>query len=178
MNSTLPSADKLKENLVDSGRKTADINAEITLRNPLLIKPLLELSYRCESPWCQRASRIISLSAAEKPDIIQPYSSEMIRRLSSFTSESVIRNFLKIYMEVPVKLTKRDKEHLLNACFDFLAGDFSVGVKVYSMDILYALSDDFPEIRKELYFLVESQIEDASAGFKSRGSKILKKLSI
>jgi hypothetical protein len=97
----------------------------------------------------------------------------MLRQLSS---EGARRNFLKIFAEAPVKLNRRDKSTLLNLGFDFLAGDYSVAVRVYSMEILYKLSLEMPAIGVELSNLIEDNLEDSSPGYKSRGQKILKKL--
>jgi hypothetical protein len=169
--------DEVKAQLSDSSKKLAFLTAQITIDNPSLIEPLLEVSWNSTEPWCQRASRVVCICSCRYPEMIRPYISLIISRLEKQHSEGARRNFLKIFLEVPLKLAQKDKLTLLDACFTFLAGSYSVGVKAYSMDILYRLSLGFPEIQRELYAVIEDQIEDSSAGFKSRGNRILQKLS-
>jgi hypothetical protein len=94
----------------------------------------------------------------------------------SVSSEGVIRNFLKIFAEVAIKLSNKNKSILLNLCFDYLSKSYSVAVKVYSMEILFRLSDEIPEIKRELFNLIDEQLPESSPGFRSRGEKILRKL--
>jgi hypothetical protein len=85
-----------------------------------------------------------------------------------------MRNFLKTLAEVPVKLTKKDKSILLNLCFDYLvSNDYPVAVHVFSMQILFNLSGEIPEIGEELSRILEEKMPDASAGYRSRARRIL-----
>jgi hypothetical protein len=89
-----------------------------------------------------------------------------------------LRNLLKIYTEIPVSLTNDEKEVLINQCFDLLTtDDMPVAIKVYSMDILFRLTADFPEIGFELYSILENSSSFGSAGFKSKAGKIMKALA-
>jgi hypothetical protein len=49
-------------------------------------------------------------------------------------------------------------------------------VKVFGMTVLANLCEKLPELKNELRIIIEDQMPYGSAGFKSRGSKILKKL--
>lgn len=168
---------QIKEHLSDSGRKLADLTASMVLKDPSLLIPLVKISYSDEYPWCQRASRVVSICGSQRPELLQPFVSEIISRLKKQRSESVRRNFLKLFCDVDYRLKARDRSILLNLCFDYLAGSYSIAVKVYSMDVLYKLSLDIPEIQRELYEIIENEMPEASAGYKSRGMKILKKIA-
>ena len=168
---------QIKEHLSDSGRKLADLTASMVYDDPSLLLPLLKISYSDEYPWCQRASRVISLCGSNAPELVQPYVSEIIRRLKNQQSESVRRNFLKLFCDTDYRLKTKDRSILLNLCFDYLAGSFSIGVKVYSMDVLYKLSLELPEIQRELYEIIENGLPEASAGYKSHGMKVMKKIA-
>jgi len=48
-----------------------------------------------------------------------------------------------------------------------------VAVQVFSMQILYNLSGELPEIGEELYRILEEKIPDASAGYRSRARRII-----
>ena len=144
--------------------------------NPALLKLLIEVSWLDEDPWSQRASRVVSICCCSFPELFQPHCTPIINHLKKLHVESAIRNYLKILAEVPVTLKNREKTLLLNLCFDYLSGNYSVAVKVYSMQILYNLSLKIPEIGVELHHILEESLTDASPGYRSRGEKILRKL--
>jgi len=166
----------IRAQLADSSRKIADLTAIMVYEKQTLLKPLIELSWLDKEPWSQRASRVVSICCSKYPELLLPYASDIIRRIGSQKSEGSRRNFLKIFSGSDVKLKSRDKSLLLNACFDFLTGNYSIAVKVYSIDILYKLSVELPDLRKELYAVISDQMDDSSVGFRSHASKILKKL--
>lgn len=168
--------DKIREQLSDSSRLLADLTASMVYDNSALLKPLIELSYGDSGPLPQRASRVVSICCCRFPELFKPYCSDVIGNLESLHSEGARRNFLLILAETPVKLTKKDKSLLVNLGFDFMTGNFSIAVKVYSMEILYKLSLEMPEIGVELSNLIENNLADSSPGYQSRGKKILKKL--
>lgn len=172
----LPTEDQMKQQLADSSRMLADYTADMVYGEPELIRILLEVSWQDAEPWSQRASRVVSICSCKYPELFTPYVSISIKKLDKLKSEGLRRNILKIFFEKNFKLSQRDKTYLLNICFDFLSGPYSVSVKVYSMDILYKLSLNLPEIQRELCEVIENQLADASAGFKSRGIKLLKKV--
>lgn len=163
--------------LGDSSKNLAELTANIVIENPALIEPLLEISFTGTEPWSQRASRVISICCCRFPEMLKPHVSRIIPNLSKLKSEGPLRNFLKIFSSVPLNLSNRNKSILLNLCFDYLAGNYSIAVKAYSMEVLYQLSTEIPEIRNELYHLIETQMPDFSVGLKSRGRRILKKLA-
>ena len=66
---------------------------------------------------------------------------------------------------------------LADACFKWLQSPVeSVAVKMYSMVILHRISDNIPEISRELYDLIEIQMSNATPGFRNIGKKLMKKL--
>ncbi len=166
----------IKQHLADSSRVLAELTASMVYDNVELLKPLIEVSLLDEDPWSQRASRVIRICGCRFPELFRPHCSPILKRLNGIKSEGVVRNFLRIIEDNTIHLTKKDKSILLNLCFDYLTGNFSVALKVYSMQILYNLSLDIPEIGAELSRLIEQNLPDSSPGYRSRGEKILKKL--
>jgi hypothetical protein len=166
----------IREHLSDSSRALVDLTANMVYEEPLLLKSLIEVSQLDHDPWSNRSSRVVSVCCCRFPELMTPYISSIIKKLAVLSSEGVIRNYLKIFAEVPVKLNNRNKSILLNLCFDYLLNAYAVAIKVYSMEILCNLSDEMPEIKRELYHVIEEQLPESSPGYKSRGEKILKKL--
>ena len=170
------SPEKIRKQLADSSRLLADLTASMVYDNPGLLKPLIEVSFENDGPIPQRASRVVSICCCSFPELFKPYCSTVIKKLKDLQSEGARRNFLKILAEAPVKLTRKDQSILINLGFEFMAGNYSVAVKVYSMEILYKLSLEMPAIGVELSNLIEDNLADSSPGYRSRGMKILKKL--
>jgi hypothetical protein len=164
------------QQLSDSSRTLAELTANMVCDEPVLLKLLVEVAWLQREPWSQRASRVVSICCCRFPELFKPLNSIVIRKLAKINSEGVIRNFLKIFAEIPVNLNNKDKSILLNLCFDFLSGSHAVAIKVYSLEILYKLSNEIPDIKRELFNLIEERLIESSPGFKSRGEKILKKL--
>ena len=171
-----PTAEQIKLQLSDSSRMLADLTANMVYTEPSLIKSLLEVSWHDTEPWSQSASRVVSICCCRFPELLKPYVSITIKKLNQVKSEGVRRNILKIFCEKNIQLSQKDLSYLLNNCFDYLMGPYSIAVKVYSMDIIYKLSRKMPEIQRELCAIIENQLPDASFGIKSRGEKILKKV--
>jgi len=169
--------DSLKVLLADSSRKLADLTAHMVYNNPPLFSDLITIALSDENPYSPRAARVLSIFTQQYPELIRSHRNRIIQRMPSLHNEGAIRSLLKIYAELPMAYTTAERSVLLNLCFDFLSSsDTSVALKAYSMEILYRISEKIPEIRSELYFVIDGQMPFASAGYKSRGSKILKKL--
>jgi len=171
-----PLIEKLLLHLHNSSRTLAELTANMVYENPGLLHSLISIAWMKE-PHAQRASRIVSFCALQFPELIKPYSATIIKKLESVQSKSVIRNFLKIFAEAPVRLTNKDKSILVNCCFGFLlSGEYPVAIKMYSMQLLYNLSLEMPEIGGELALVLIDKLPGSSPGYKSRARKILTKL--
>jgi len=166
----------LKAQLADSSRKLADLTASMVYEKPELIKPLLEVSWLDSEPLSQRASRVVCICCCEYPELLLAHVPQIIARLGRQKSEGSRRNFLKIFCDRDFKLRTRDQSILLNSCFDFLTGNYSIAVKVYSMEIIYKLSTYLPDIQRELYVILTENSADSSAGYRSRAHKILRRI--
>lgn len=169
---------KLKDHLSDSSRTLADLTVQMAYENPALINDLTELALSEISPYAQRAARVIAILSLQHPELFIPIRGRVIKKLKTLHNESVVRNLLQIYSEIPISYTKTEQSVLVNMCFDYLGSQTApVSIKVYSMEILFRISKKIPDIGIELYSLIESQMTFSSAGFKSRGQKILLRLA-
>jgi hypothetical protein len=160
--------------LGDSSKALSLLTASMVYEEPSLFGVFIDLALLDEKYYAERASRVICVCSQNFPELFKPHCSRVIAALGNLTSEGAMRNFLKTLAEVPVKLTKKDKSILLNQCFDYLvSNDYPVAVQVFSMQILYNLSGEIPEIGEELYRILEEKIPDASAGYRSRARRII-----
>lgn len=137
-----------------------------------LIKLFLGKEYRVT----QRAAWVVSHCADEHPWLIEKHIEPMILNLQKPVNDAVKRNTLRVlrYVEIPEDLMGIAAD----ICFKYLlSGKEPVAVKVHAMDVLFNITRKFPELKEELKLAIEDQMPFGSAGFRSRGGKILKSLN-
>lgn len=136
---------------------------------------LMELFFSDDIRTCQHAAWIVSHCADKNPRQLMPYLNRIIKNLNNNVGDATKRNSVRVlqYVNIPEALWGEAIER----CFIYLTGNEAVAIKVFSMTILYNLSLKVPEISGELNVVIEDQMPYGSAGFKSRGNKILAKLS-
>ncbi len=169
-------AEQVTAHLADSSRLLMDLTANMVYDEPELMKVLLEVALQQNASVAQRASRVMSICCETYPEMARPYLPRIVKALKELKYEGPLRNLLKILADVPLDLTERQQSAVINHCFDYLTGAYAVAIKVYSMEVLFKLSSAYPEIGTELSHILEDQLPEASAGYRSRATKILSKL--
>ncbi|MGK7395899.1 MAG: hypothetical protein ACNS62_15070 [Candidatus Cyclobacteriaceae bacterium M3_2C_046] len=137
----------------------------------LLMNLFLNETYRVT----QRAAMAVGLCAQKYPFLIKPYLELMIKNLQKPVHDAVRRNTLRILQnqEIPPDL----QGETMDICFSILnTNSEPIAIKVFAMTVLTNLAEIYPELSHELILIIEDQMPYGSAGFKSRGNKILKKL--
>lgn len=124
----------------------------------------------------QRAAWVVSHCADQYPELIEPHLEKLILNLKNKVHVAVKRNTVRVLQDVEIP------EELLgetaDICFTLMqSGEETIAVKVFAMTVLGNICVKFPELKNELIPLIEDQMPYGSAGFKSRGKKILKNLS-
>lgn len=123
------------------------------------------------------AGWIISYLGENNQQLIKKHLPIIIKKLENDDNNSaLIRNVFRTlqFVDIPQKY----EGYVLTKGFEFLNNNNSpIAVKVFAMTVVFNLSVKYPEIQKELKLSLENQLEHASAGFKSRATKILKKLT-
>lgn len=166
--------DLKKALLSDRSKPHMEHLAEIVSINPELFSDLWHLIKTEESPLPERGSWLFEKSALRNLTIAQPHLEEIITYLPVPNHNSIHRNLSKIVAQfetIPEKL----QGNLYSLCIErILSPPVHVAIKVYSMTIAFNIAKDIPELREELALVINDQMEFNSAGFKSRGNKILK----
>ncbi|HBL76160.1 MAG TPA: hypothetical protein DD458_13120 [Prolixibacteraceae bacterium] len=134
----------------------------------------ISMDDKLEGSW--RASWLISKIHETYPDQLEPWLDQIIDFLQKTTDSSKKREFLKLISYYPVPEEKTAL--MLDYCIrHFTSASEPVAVRVHAMQILFNISEREPELKHELIQLIEHEIEyHSSAGIKSRGSKLLRKL--
>lgn len=124
----------------------------------------------------QRAAWPISVCAEKSPQLITPH----LKKLLDFVTKpgvhvAVKRNTLRLlqFINIPKKFHGRVAE----IGFNFLNDKSeTVAVQVFAMTALSKVIKDEPTLANELRIIIEDRMPYASAGFRSRGAKILKEI--
>jgi hypothetical protein len=164
--------------LAGNSRFNADLVANYIGTNEELFKELIELIHRGEKPVTQRASWIMTAVTDEYPWMILPHLSEITDKLPKYSliHPALVRNTLRQLAQIDIPEELMGK--LFDLCYNFLIDTKQpVAIRVYSMQVLYNISVKEPELQGELKLILESYIDESSAGFMSRAGKLLKKMN-
>lgn len=159
-----------------SKRHTGEI-AKMALKNPLIFEELWSIAVSNELPVNWRAAWAIKGVWEKNPELVEPHLGRMRKALASIKQHGVKREFLKMISENPLPNDEDELGILLKYCFDWLANPLEpIAVRIHSMDILYKISKQIPEIIPELRTTIEVAMQEGSAGTVNKGGKILKAL--
>ncbi len=122
----------------------------------------------------QRAAWAVSHCTEAYTELIRPHLEKIVFNLKKPKLHgAVVRNTVKILagLEIPEAL----QGHVLDICFDYLLSQKTeVAVKAHAMQVVFNISKNEPDLLSELKMVIEEQMPYSSAGFKSRGKRILK----
>ena len=143
--------------------------------DPKKFAELMHLFFDREYRTSQRAAWVVSHCIDRHPGLAKPHLRPMILNLRNEVHAAVTRNTFRTlqFLEIPDDLVGET----VDIGFTFLeARDQPIAVKVFAMTVLANICKKIPGLKKELSILIEDQMPYASAGFRNRGSKILKQL--
>lgn len=137
---------------------------------------LFQLFVNDEYRVVQRAGWPLSYCVIEHPHFIKKHWKQLIGNLKKPNlHDAVKRNSIRLMqdLEIPEKF----HGEIMDICFKYLESPTeSLAVKVFSMAVLGNFAKLYPDIKSELKLLIEDQLPHQTAGFKSRGKKVLKQL--
>lgn len=162
--------------LREHSRANTDLLVDIILGKPELFDELWVLVLRNEDPLSRRAAWVADYSAAIHPDFIEEKIEDLAVKVITFSSDGLKRHALRMLSRS--KFPKKNLGYLVDACFKWLENKSeSVAVKMYSMEILGQVCKQMPELSGELYDLIKIQMTEATPGFRSCGSRIMRNIS-
>ena len=122
----------------------------------------------------QRAAWPLSYCVCNYPDLVTPHLKTLILNLRKpELPDAVKRNTVRFlqFINIPKSLHGQ----LIDICYSFLTRlNEPVAIRVFSMTVLANLSKEYPDLKGELTVIIEDQMPYGSAGFVSRGKKVLK----
>lgn len=167
----------IKEELLKEHSKVQVIRLSTYIGDdPSRFKILMDIFFNSEYRITQRASWVVSYCVQNHPKLIRPYLKKMILHLAKpGLHDAVKRNIVRIlqFVDIPRSLWG----HVVTNCFQLLnSASEPIAVKVFSMTVLFNIAKHEPDLQSELKMMIEDQMPYASAGFISRGKKILSAL--
>jgi len=137
-----------------------------------LFKLFLHDEYRV----VQRSAWPLGYAVIAHPRFISKHWSALIKNLKQPNlHDAVKRNSIRLLEDIAIP--KKYHGEIMNVCFKFLEDPAeALGIKVFSMSVLGKLARGYPDIIPELRLLIEEQLPNQTAGFKSRAKKVLKNI--
>lgn len=121
-------------------------------------------------PW--RSAYVIDKHSEKYPSSIQKYIPIMIEKLPALKEDGLKRHFLRMLQRAT--LPEETLGLLIDVCFRWLSSPGeAIAVRVHAMQIIYDVSQDFPDLKPELVLTLESIIGISNPGIISRASKLL-----
>ncbi len=121
----------------------------------------------------QYAAWLLDHCVTKRPFLIQPHLASLISILKKpKLQKGIFRAAVKTlsHADIPESLQGLALQH----CFDLLLDPASeAAVKVFSMQAVFNISKNEPDLLRELQMVIEEGMEYGSAGYRSRGRRIL-----
>ncbi len=147
--------------------------------NPVLFRKLIDFTEDKDPRIVFRSSWALTKVCDTNPSLFIDYMHVIVSKLLVCNNESAKRSFLKILtLTGTASLSETERGQLTDLCFSLLrTKESAIAVKAYSMDVLYEISLDYPDIIHELAAALSMVPDDGSAGIKSKSRSLLKKLT-
>lgn len=135
---------------------------------------LVQLMLDNEEGVSQRAAWALSHCLDQNPELIEPHIATLVHYLRDNTPHDAIkRNTVRVLQNV--ELEESLWGEVADICFQYLINpQEAAAVRIFSMTVLWNICQKVPELSNELKLIIEDQWEHGSAGFRSRGKKILR----
>jgi hypothetical protein len=154
-------------------KSTALEIAHQAVSNPEDFKTLMNCVLSEDKLLVQRGSWAMRWTFEKNPDLFQEYWKPLLEKLNHPLHDALPRNVLKMASELEI-IPETIKDELADKCFEFLESRKQpVAIRVFAMDILEKICREYPELDNELALIIEEFMPHESAGFKSKGKKVL-----
>jgi hypothetical protein len=142
---------------------------------PSRMEELMDCFFDENLRLCQYASWPAGMIADQNPELIIPYLEKMLNNLDTPHHDAVLRNTFRTLQNLDIP---EDLEGLaFEKAFDFLSNpQNAIAIRVFAMSVCGNIAKKYPELKQELIPVIEEQLPYGSAGFISRGMKVLKAL--
>ena len=123
----------------------------------------------------QRSAWPVSYCVIAHPTFINRHWNKLIKNLRKpFLHDAVKRNSVRFLQDI--NIPEKYRGEIMDICFKYLESSTEpVAVKAFSLTVLGNMANHYPEIIPEIKLLIEDQMPNQTAAFRSRARKILDK---
>lgn len=158
-----------------NSKQNALFLARYIVENPIWIVFVFELmgNHRNKKAW--KAAWVLDHVYLEKSYLLDEHIDTMIKNFVESDCDSTRRIMSKLLSFYDI--AEKVDGSFVNTCFDLLISDtVDVAVKVNTMQVLFNISQAYPELGAELKLILEEQIANNTVSFKARAKRLLRKL--
>lgn len=169
------------ENLGSALRVNRQRVADLVLNDQDLFPFLLEIVFDVDNKTSIKAAWILEFVCLKNLDWLLPHLDYFTQNIGFVKFDSAVRpiskicNFLAIASNkrtsnfIKKSLTKTHIDLIIEAGFDWIISDYKVATKAYTMNSLYIFGKNYDWVHKELKLIIEQNMMQESAAYKSRG---------
>lgn len=166
-----------KQLMAELSRRNTDIITQWAEQNDGAIDVLIDIVLTHENTKLpQRAAWVLEKISERNLEILQERIAEIITQLNNIPSSSTRRTIAKVIMlhTIPEEF----EGEILNFCINMLESPKEpVAVKANCMTIIFNLLPKYPDLKNEIFTIIEDQIPYHSVGFKSRYNVLKRKIT-
>ena len=144
--------------------------------NPNKFNELVDAFLKGPYRITQRAAWPLSICVQQHPELMKPHLNKVLQFIAkSDIHDAVKRNTVRLLQFIKIPRSLQGK--VVTLCFNFLSNPSEpIAIRVFSMTVLANLTKENPELKNELIPIIEDYLPFSSAGFRSRGMRVLKEL--
>ncbi len=158
-------------------RENADIVIAHVSSTPGAIVELMVCFLGEEVMVAQRASQVVGDLGRRQPEILEPWWDEMLQAAKTPVHNAIRRNVARYFSELELTLPTKLETSLIKLFTDWTCEPTTpVAIQVYAMQFIADRADRFPDEAGNVKAVILSRFDTASAGFRSRGKRVLKQL--
>lgn len=174
---------------VNATRQKRLEHADFILDNASLVKPLMDIVFMVDDKLSTKAAWVFEFVCAKELSLLSPHLDYFIAHLTKIHLDSAVRPIAKVCLllveqhyrssleKQTNELTLGQREAITEACFNWLLNDEKVAPKVYAMQSLFLLGNEFDWIHPELILILEKDYHKQTAGFKVKARHIITALN-
>ncbi|MEO1258868.1 MAG: hypothetical protein AAFZ15_08715 [Bacteroidota bacterium] len=170
-----------------------DLNKELTTRpnqekisaivnyvgsDPSRFSALINCMVNGEKKVSHYASWLVYPCMEKNPHLIWPHYKLLLNNLKKKDLHDTIKRSTMKAMANGGNIPEKLQGYVLQYCFDFLLDvKTAVSIQVYAMQTAFNISVGEPDLLRELKMVIEEGLPHGTAGYKSRGKRIINSIN-
>jgi len=166
---------EIKNNILAIGGNELEIWKRTVIADDQLFEQIFHFIFSDDPKIAWRSCWIIDSASEDYPDLLTDKIPAIISGLLTTKNSSLKRHFTRILCRY--KIPDEYLGEVVDRSFLLLSTNEPAAVRVFAMQLLFNIAQDFPDLKVELICYLDNLLEEgASAGFINRATKLLRKL--